>query len=89
MVALQTNGVCGQGIWVRFPYSLAGSSPAAIQIVERISMIQKRYQYWSRDGIVWTSWINYCEDDSQLEELKETYKWQLKNKLKNEFRLIT
>lgn len=51
-------------------------------------MIQKRYQRFSKDGIVWSSWMNYCEDDSQLDKLQKENKWQLKPKLKNEFRII-
>ena len=51
-------------------------------------MIQNRYQYFTKDGIVWTPWLDYCEDDSQLEEIKKKFKWQLKNKLKNEFRVV-
>jgi hypothetical protein len=51
-------------------------------------MIQKRYQYWAHEGVVWTPWENYCEDDSQLKEIEKVYKWQLKNKLKNEFRVV-
>ena len=52
------------------------------------NMIQKRYQYWVREGVVWTPWADYCEDDSQLKEIEKMYKWQLKNKLKNEFRVV-
>lgn len=52
------------------------------------NMIQKRYQYWAHEGVVWTPWVDYCEDDSQLKEIEKMYKWQLKNKLKNEFRVV-
>lgn len=41
---------------------------------------QKRFQYYSSKGIQWTSWFNY---DGPEEE------WQLKPKLKNEYRTIT
>ena len=51
-------------------------------------MIQKRYQYWAHEGVIWTPWADYCEDDSQLKEIEKMYKWQLKNKLKNEFRVV-
>ena len=51
-------------------------------------MIQKRYQYWAHEGVVWTPWVNYCEDYSQLKEIEKMYKWQLKNKLKNEFKVV-
>ena len=40
-------------------------------------MRQKRYQYYSKDGIKWSSWFDY---DGYEEP------WQLKNKLKNEYR---
>ena len=43
-------------------------------------MIYKRYQYWSRDGIVWTDWFKWNSD------LRD--KWQLKNKLLNEYKSI-
>lgn len=52
------------------------------------TMIQKRYQRFVRGGIIWSSWFNYCEDDSQLKTIKKENKWQLKPKLKNEFRVI-
>jgi len=42
---------------------------------------QKRYQYWSKDGIKWTEWFNvpmYIPEE----------KWQVKNKLLNEYRII-
>lgn len=39
--------------------------------------MQKRYEYWSRDGKVWSEWFDYNGDK---------YLWQLKNKLKNEYR---
>ena len=41
---------------------------------------QKRYQYYSRNGIVWTEWFN---SKAAVEE-----KWQLKGKLLNEYRTI-
>jgi len=51
-------------------------------------MVQKRYQRFTKDGIVWSSWMNFCNDDSKLEYLQKEEKWQLKPKLKNEFRII-
>lgn len=39
--------------------------------------MQKRYEYWSRDGKVWSEWFDYDG---------EQFQWQLKNKLKNEYR---
>ena len=42
---------------------------------------QKRYQYYTRNGIVWTEWFN---SKAIVEE-----KWQLKGKLLNEYRTIT
>lgn len=53
-----------------------------------IDMIQKRYQYWSSTGIQWTPWFDYREDDGQLRDLQVNEKWQVKNKLLNEFRVI-
>lgn len=40
-------------------------------------MTLKRYQYWSSNGIVWTDWFPWTG---------ERYPWQLKNKLKNEYK---
>ena len=39
--------------------------------------MEKRYEFWSREGKKWTEWFEYDG---------EKYKWQLKNKLKNEYR---
>ena len=39
--------------------------------------MQKRYQYWSKEGIRWTEWFNYDG---------EKYPYQLGKKLKNEYR---
>lgn len=36
-----------------------------------------RYQYWSKEGIVWTDWFDYDSDYRP--------KWQLKNKLLNKY----
>jgi len=51
-------------------------------------MIQKRYQYFSREGKVWTKWFDFCKDDSQLERLKKENKWQMKNQLLNDYRIV-
>lgn len=40
---------------------------------------QKRYQYWTKDGIKWSKWFDYNGPK---------YTWQLQNKLKNEYRTI-
>ena len=40
---------------------------------------QKRYEYFSRQGKKWTEWFNYDGEE---------YKWQLQNKLRNEYRTI-
>ncbi len=40
---------------------------------------QKRFEYFSRNGKSWSEWFNYNG---------EKYKWQIKGKLKNEYRTI-
>lgn len=45
-------------------------------------MIQKRYEYFSKDGKKWTSWFNTTLKDMPNE------KWQLAHKLLNEYRII-
>ena len=49
-------------------------------------MIQKRYQYYSSDGIKWTKWFNYEKDNSKIFQLQKKDKIQNKHLL-NEFRL--
>ena len=39
--------------------------------------MQKRYEFWSREGKKWSEWFD---------NNGEKYPWQLKNKLKNEYR---
>jgi len=39
--------------------------------------MEKRYEYWSRDGKSWTDWFPWDG---------EKYKYQLDKKLKNEYR---
>ena len=51
-------------------------------------MIQKRFQYWSAQGKTWTDWFNYDEDDSKLELIRKNEEYQVKNKLKNEYRVV-
>ena len=51
-------------------------------------MIQKRYQHWSSTGIQWTDWFDYREDNGQLKDLQVNEKWQAKNKLLNQYRII-
>lgn len=41
----------------------------------------KRYQTWTRDGISWSKWFRAF---GSLDE-----KWQLSNKLKNEYKEVT
>lgn len=50
-------------------------------------MIQKRYQYISPKGLCWTEWSDYEEDDTKLSTLQKEESWQLKPKLKNEYRI--
>lgn len=52
-------------------------------------MIQKRYEYWSKEGKVFSPWFDYEQDDSLLTTLEAKEKWQLQNKLRNEFRITT
>lgn len=48
-------------------------------------MIEHRYQYWSKNGIVWTDWFDlYWCDSDDLEKLKKR-KPAFKN-LKEEYR---
>lgn len=39
--------------------------------------MQKRFEYWSSEGKKWTEWFVYDG---------EKFPWQMKNKLKNEYR---
>ena len=41
-------------------------------------MVLKRYQYYSKEGIMWTEWFPW---ESTIRD-----KWQLKNKLLNEYK---
>lgn len=40
----------------------------------------KRYQYYTKEGITWTKWFP-CRDTGEH--------WQLKNKLKNEYKVVS
>ena len=51
-------------------------------------MIQKRFQFYTKEGKKWTPWQNYMEDDSQLSRLQQEEKYQLKPLLLNEFRVV-
>lgn len=51
-----------------------------ISFDKRSVMLQKRYQYISRQGKEWTRWFETNDDSEQ---------WQLKNKLKNEYREVS
>lgn len=51
-------------------------------------MIQTRYQHYGPNGIEWTKWVDLDPDDSHLEELKKNQKWQVKDKLLNEYRVV-
>ena len=43
-------------------------------------MIQKRYQFRAKDGVRWTPWF-----DTRLTDFPNE-RWQILNKLKNEYR---
>lgn len=51
-------------------------------------MIQKRFQYYTREGLAWSNWFNCSKDDSKLEEFQRENKFQLAGKLKNEYRIV-
>ncbi len=51
-------------------------------------MIQKRFQYWGKNGQAWTAWMNYRRDNSLLEKLRSEEEWQIRNKLRNEYRIV-
>ncbi len=52
-------------------------------------MIQKRFQTYTNEGIVWSDWYNFIEDDSKLEYLQKEEKYQYGKKLLNEYRIVT
>jgi hypothetical protein len=45
------------------------------------TILETRYQYYAKDGIKWTKWFPISS-----KSIRE--KWQLKGKLKNEYREI-
>lgn len=45
------------------------------------TILETRYQYYAKDGIKWTKWFPIS-----FKSVRE--KWQLKNKLKNEYREV-
>ena len=52
-------------------------------------MIQKRFQYITPDGTVWTNWFNYSDSDELLPVFQKNEKYQLLHpKLLNEFRVV-
>lgn len=48
-------------------------------------MIQKRFQYYSAEGVIWSNWFDFTEHDDLLECLQKKENRQL-GKLKNEYR---
>ena len=56
----------------------------------KTSIIEKRYQIYTSIGLRWSEWFKFCDGDSntlKLIQANPEYKWQLKNKLLNEFRV--
>lgn len=58
-----------------------------VTLTIQFAMIQKRYQYRSKEGIVWTEWQDFMDDDTALLRLQKEEQWQLKP-LKNEYRIV-
>ena len=51
--------------------------------IPHVSTMQKRYQYWSKDGLVWTKWFDWDTDympEFQMEDRR------IFCRLKNEYR---
>lgn len=48
---------------------------------QKFDMRLKRYETWTKDGKMWSDWFEW---DGLTDE-----KWQLKNKLKNEFKEVS
>ena len=46
-----------------------------------IKKYEKRYQYYGTKGIEWSPWF-HCRKEDTVEE------WQVKNKLRNEYRVL-
>ena len=51
-------------------------------------MIQKRYEFFGPKGKKWTDWFTINEKDSDIEKLQKEENWRVKNKLKNEYRVV-
>lgn len=55
-------------------------------------MIQKRYEYWDSEGgkpvKKFTDWFNYSPHDKLLKAFQKEEKYQIANKLLNEFRVV-
>lgn len=49
-------------------------------------MIQKRYQYYDNNGIQWTDWFNWDENNEKLSYYQKKEPKQ-PNKLLNEYRI--
>lgn len=54
--------------------------------------IEKKYQHWSKDGIIWTEWFAYNSYDTREEAEKALpiikKKTLTVGKLKSEFRIV-
>ena len=42
--------------------------------------LMKRYQFFGKSGVEWTNWFATLSTDEE--------KWQIKNKLKNEYKTV-
>lgn len=51
-------------------------------------MLQKRYESYGPKGKAWTKWFDLMgSKDADLPKLQKEEKWQVKDKLRNEFRI--
>lgn len=48
-------------------------------------MIYKRFQHYTKNGVVWTPWFPMITS-STVAELKKNCKWQLNRKLLNDYK---
>lgn len=46
-----------------------------------MKQLQRRYQFWGPEGLQWTNWYN-------VEPTRKRDQWEMKNKLKAEFREV-
>lgn len=57
-----------------------------------MKQIEIRYQYWSKDGIVWTEWFrdytNYDNEEKAKVALDRMKALSAKQKLKHEYRIV-